>query len=66
MTKVEDRKKNVIDELHNQVVNDLLCDNDVVFFGDINSHDIVKKGKNRILNRNINDLEIVEQGQINW
>jgi putative transposase len=31
--------------------------NDFLFYGDIKSHDIVKEGKNRTLNTNMNDLK---------
>ena len=31
--------------------------NDVVLYGDIKSHNIVKNGKNKKLNRNFNDMK---------
>ena len=55
--RLESRKENLINELHWKVINELLIRNDVIFYGDIKSHDIVKKGKNKTLNKNINDLK---------
>ena len=53
----ETKKDNLINELHWKVINDLLTRNDVIFLGDIKSHDIVKDGKNKTLNKNMNDLK---------
>ena len=55
--KIERRKENVINEIHWKSINDILKRNDYVFYGDIKSHDIVKKSKNKFLNRDINDLK---------
>ena len=55
--KIETRKSNLVDKLHWDVVNDLLKNNDVIYFGDIKSHNIVKGGKNSRLNRDMNDLK---------
>ena len=55
--KIEQRKENVINEIHWKSINDILTRNDYVFYGDIKSHDIVKKSNNRFLNRDINDLK---------
>jgi putative transposase len=55
--KIEERKENIINELHWKSINDILNRNDYVFYGDIKSHDIVKKSNNRFLNRDINDLK---------
>jgi len=55
--KLEQRKENVINEIHWKSINDILKRNDYVFYGDIKSHDIVKKSSNKFLNRNINDLK---------
>ena len=54
--KIDNKKKHIIDELHWKSINHLLKNNDVVFFGDIKTHDIVKS-KNHTLNRDINDLK---------
>lgn len=55
--RLESKKEHLINELHWKVINDLLTKNDVIFYGDIKSHDIVKNGKNKILNTNMNDLK---------
>ena len=55
--KLEKRKSNMVKELHCKVVNNILMNNDIIFYGDINSHNIVKGNKNHILNRNFNDLK---------
>jgi putative transposase len=57
ISKVERRKENLINELHWKTINSLLKTNDFLFYGDIKSHDIVKEGKNRTLNTNMNDLK---------
>jgi IS605 OrfB family transposase len=55
--KIENRKSHLIDELHWKVITHLVDENDVIFYGDIKSHDIVKNNKNRTLNSNMNDLK---------
>lgn len=57
ISKIEKRKSNLIDELHWKVINELLERNDVIFYGNIKSHGIVKNKHNRTLNSNINDLK---------
>ena len=57
ISKYEIKKSNLIDELHYKTINDLLKNNDYIFYGDIKSHGIVKHKKNNILNRNTNDLK---------
>ena len=59
-SKIEKKKKNLVDKLHWDVINDLLKNNDVVYFGDIKSHDIVKDGKNSKLNTDFNDLKFFQ------
>ncbi len=54
--KIDNKKKHIIDELHWKSINHLLKNNDVVFFGDIKTHNIVNS-KNHTLNRDINDLK---------
>jgi len=56
LNKIEYQQKNFIDELHWKSIAALLNANDVVFFGDIKSHNIVKS-KNHTLNKNINNLK---------
>jgi len=58
LTKVENYKSNLIDELHWKTISDLLKVNDFVFYGNIKSHGIVKNGVNKQLNRNLNDLKL--------
>ena len=58
LNKIENRKSNLINELHWKSIIDLLNKNDVIFFGDIKSHNIVKKNKNSKLNRDFNDLKL--------
>ena len=55
--KLEMKKSNIVNELHWKTINNLLKHNDIIFYGDIKSHDIVKNGKNKTLNRNFNDLK---------
>jgi IS605 OrfB family transposase len=57
INRIEKRKLNLINELHWKTINHLLENNDIIFFGNIKSHGIVKGGKNRTLNRNINNLK---------
>jgi putative transposase len=57
LTKIDIKEKNFIDDLHWKSINSLLKNNDVIFFGDIKSHNIVKDGKNRTLNRQMNQLK---------
>jgi IS605 OrfB family transposase len=57
LNKIEIKKENLINELHWKVINDLIKRNDIIFYGDIKSHGIVKGNKNSILNRNVNDLK---------
>jgi IS605 OrfB family transposase len=60
LSKIETRKTNLINELHWKVINDMVAKNDYIFYGDIKSHDIVKNGKNRSLNRNCCDLKLYQ------
>ena len=55
--KIEKKKIDLVNKLHWDFVNDLLSKNDVIYFGDIKSHDIVKDGKNKFLNLAFNDLK---------
>lgn len=58
--KIEKKKKDMVDLLHWQTVNHLLEHNDVIFLGDIKSHNIVKGNKNRALNRLFNDMKMYQ------
>ena len=57
LTKREQKKSNIIDDLHWKSINHLLKENDVIFYGDIKSHNIVSKSKNTHLNRSFNDMK---------
>lgn len=57
LNKIEKRKKNLIDEIHWKTITDIISFNDVIFYGNINSHDIVKNSNNTYLKRDINDLK---------
>jgi transposase len=63
INKIETRKSNLINELHWKSINHLLKSNDVIFFGDIKSHSIVKGGKNRTLNRDMNNIKFYQLKQ---
>ena len=55
--KQEQRKEHYIDEIHWKTIKSLLSCNDVLFYGDIKSHNIVRGNKNRTLNRDTNNLK---------
>jgi putative transposase len=58
INKVEIRKENIINELHWRTISEIIKENDVVCFGDIKSHDIVKKSNNKYMKREIMDLKL--------
>ncbi|KAJ3209287.1 hypothetical protein HK099_008531, partial [Clydaea vesicula] len=41
LIKRETKQKNIIKQLHHDIINDVVKKNDVIFYGDIKSHDIV-------------------------
>ena len=55
--KLEKKKIDLANNIHWALINELLAENDVIFIGDIKSHDIVKNGKNRKLNQEFNDMK---------
>ena len=55
--KRETNKSNLVNEIHWKSINHLLENNDVIFYGDIKSHNIVKHKKYRHINRAFNDLK---------
>ena len=57
LNKLENRKCNLTNELHWNVINDILKKNDYVFYGDIKSHNIIKNTNNKALKQNFNDLK---------
>lgn len=58
--KLEKKKKDVVDLTHWLFINDLLSRTDIIYLGDIKSHDIVTGGKNKTLNRSFNDLKFYQ------
>ena len=58
--KVEKKKKSFIDSVHWNIINHLIKTQDVIFLGDIKSHNIVKGNKNKTLNRDFNDLKFYQ------
>ncbi len=61
--KVEKKKKDLVDWLHWEFINHLLTLSDIVYLGDIKSHDIVNGGKNRFVNLAFNDLKFYQLKQ---
>ena len=61
--KIDKKKTNIVDRLHWYFVNHILTNNDVIYLGDIKSHDIVKNGKNKIVNQDFNDLKFYQLKQ---
>ena len=60
LVKLERKKEYLVNELHWKTISHLLKTNDFLFYGDIKSHNIVKNGKNKILNTNMNNLKFFE------
>jgi transposase len=63
INKLERRKENLIDELHWKSIGMILNNHNLVFYGDIKSHDIVKTGENKWLNRRFQDLKLFKYKQ---
>lgn len=57
LNKIEKKKIDFTDNLHWSLIKALLDENDVIFMGDIKSHNMTKNGKNKTLNRAFNDLK---------
>lgn len=57
ISRYEKKKKNLVDSIHWDFINDILKENDIIFLGLIKSHNIVRGGKNKNLNRDLNDLK---------
>ena len=58
--KCERRKEHIIDEIHWKTIREMLEKVDVVFYGDIKSHGIVRHNKNHTLNRDTNNLKFYQ------
>ena len=57
LTKRDVRKTDIVNDLHWKTITSLLSKHDVIFYGDIKSHSIVKDGPNKNLNRSMNNLK---------
>ena len=55
--KIEKKKENLINEIHWKTIHAILECNDIIFYGDIQSHNIVRRKKNRNVNRNTNNMK---------
>jgi putative transposase len=53
----------MVDLLHWNFINDILKEHDLIYLGDIKSHDIVKGAKNKSLNLEFNDLKFYQLKQ---
>ncbi len=60
LNKLDKRKMNVINEIHWKSINYLIKNYDLIFMGDIKTHNIVSKNQNKTLNRNFNDLKFFQ------
>ena len=60
LSKLETKKSNLVNITHWLFINDLLSRVDVLYLGDIKSHDIVTGGKNKTLNLLFNDLKFYQ------
>ena len=63
LTKIEKKKSNLVDCLHWDFINDIVLNNDVIYLGDIKSHNIVKNSKIKFLNVAFNDLKFYQLKQ---
>jgi hypothetical protein len=57
INKLDKKKVDYTNRLHWEFINDIVSKNDIIYFGDIKSHGIVKNGYNHTLNRCFNDLK---------
>jgi putative transposase len=58
--KRERKKENRVNQVHSDTVNDILSRYNTIFYGDIKSHDIVKKSNNSRLNKDFNDIKFYQ------
>jgi putative transposase len=63
LRKLEKRKADLVDQMHWCLVNSILKNHDVVCFGDIRTHTMVKGKKNHRLNSDLNDLKMYQLKQ---
>jgi putative transposase len=59
LLKIEKKISNLVDEIHWKTITDIVKKNDVIYYGDIKSHNIVKS-KNCNLNRDTNGLKFFQ------
>lgn len=57
LTKLDSRQSNLVDELHWQSINYLVKNYDLIFLEKFETHNFVKNGKSKSLNRNTNNLK---------
>jgi putative transposase len=57
LRKRERKMDNRINEIHWKTIQHLVSENDVLFYGDIKSHNIVKNSKNKTLNQDFNNIK---------
>lgn len=57
LLKIERKKSNLIKEMHIKAARIIVKSNDVIFYGDIKSHGIVKNNPNKYLNIDFNNLK---------
>ena len=58
--KYERRKEHITDEIHWKTICEMLAKVDVIFYGDIKSHGIVRHKRNHTLNRDTNNLKFYQ------
>ena len=56
LTKREERKKNIVNELHWKTIKNIVNNNDIIFYGDIKSQNISVKSNNKSLKRAFSDM----------
>lgn len=63
ISKIEKKKKDFVDKLHWDLINDLLSNNDIIYLGDIKSKSIVQGSKNKRLKTLFNDMKFYQLKQ---
>jgi transposase len=57
LIKMERKKEHIVDEIHWKTILHLLRNNDVIFYGNIKSHNIVRGKKHRGVNKDMNNMK---------
>lgn len=60
LLRLEAKKLNLVNEIHWKTINDIIQKYDVIYYGDIKSHNITNGGKNPKLNQAFNDLKFYQ------